>query len=81
MPRLFMMVLFVLMAIADVPLARADGPTVRVIEQDYDDAYTAAFGISTLSLDYTMVDVGVLPGGTWSYAYGLNNQGQVVGER
>ncbi|HOD83686.1 MAG TPA: Ig-like domain-containing protein, partial [Phycisphaerae bacterium] len=44
-----------------------------------DDAYAAAFGISTLSLDYTMVDVGVLPGGTWSYAYGLNNQGQVVG--
>ena len=29
---------------------------------------------------YYATDLGILPGGTSSYAYGINNSGQVVGE-
>ncbi|MBI5747805.1 MAG: hypothetical protein HZA00_01680 [Nitrospinae bacterium] len=34
---------------------------------------------SAWAISYTITDLGTLPGGNQSYAYGINNSGQVVG--
>ncbi len=41
---------------------------------------TITMAAGTKQLHYTITDLGTLPGGTYSYGYGINNLGQVTGE-
>lgn len=45
-------------------------------------ALTALFFTRTIQaqVTYEITDLGALPGGNWSEAYGINNQGQIVGQ-
>jgi len=63
------------------------GPLDNYMNQDKDgkpgeakdDVYTGLFFIADQSVDYVMVDVGTLPGGSYSSAEDVNDFGQVVG--